>query len=466
MLASRSGGRMAARVASACAVAALLAWAVEGWAQGAVTVFRNVSVVPMDGERVLRAQNVVVRDGVIASIGDAASAAVPAGATVVDASGKYLLPGFAEMHAHIPNPQGGAEAVDHTLFLYLAGGVTTIRGMLGHPSHLELRARSARNEILAPRIITSGPSFSGGSASDPAAAAAMVRQQKAEGYDFLKLHPGLSRTVFDAIARTAKEVGIPFAGHVSAEVGLQRALEAGYGSIDHLDGYVEALAGHGGGFGGVDVGFFGFNLTDAADADRIQELARATREAGVWNAPTQSLMESLASPIAPEEMARWPEMRYMPPQTVAQWVERKRDFRQSPGYSAERAARYLQLRRQLILALHEAGAGLVLGSDAPQWWNVPGFSARRELEYMVTAGLTPYEALEMATRNAAEYFGAEDEWGTIAPGRSADLILLDANPLEDISSIWRQSGVMVRGRWLPAAEIQQRLDVIATRVGG
>src|SRR5690606_1733524 len=191
--------------------------------------------------------------------------------------------------------------VDRTLFLYLAGGVTTIRGMLGHPLHLELRDRGAAGEIVAPRIYTSGPSFSGGSASDPAAVAAMVQEQEEAGYDLLKLHPGLSRPVFDAIVEAADEADIPFAGHVSAEVGLDRALEAEYESIDHLDAYVEALAGHGGGFAGVNVGFFGFNVTDEADAGRIPELARATREAEVWNVPTQSLMVHLASPVPAED---------------------------------------------------------------------------------------------------------------------------------------------------------------------
>lgn len=460
----RFSSRLALLAVLAAAGSACTSATPDAVAQEGVTVFQDVNVIPMDEERVLTGYNVVVRNGRIAEMGPAASTAVPQGATVVEASGKYLIPGLAEMHAHIPTPQGGQAAVDRTVFLYVAGGVTTIRGMLGHPSHLELRERSARNEIVAPRIFTSGPSFGGGSASDPAAAAAMVREQKTAGYDFLKLHPGLSRPVFDAIVEAADEVDIPFAGHVSAAVGLGRALEAEYESIDHLDGYVEALAGHIGGFEGVNTGFFGFNLTDQADASRIAELARATREADVWNVPTQSLMESLASPTPPEEMANWPEMRYMPPQTVAQWVERKRDFQNEAGYTPERAQRYLQIRRQLIKALHDEGAELVLGSDAPQWWNVPGFSTRREIEYMVTAGLTPFQALELGTSQAAEYFDAEDEWGTVKTGAAADLILLDANPLEDIRNLWQQSGVMVRGRWLSGEEIQQRLDQIATEV--
>jgi imidazolonepropionase-like amidohydrolase len=434
-------------------------------AQATTTVFRGVSVIPMDTEQVLPNQSVVVENGRISALGPASTVAEPAGATIVEGAGKFLIPGLAEMHAHIPTSDQGAEAVERTLFLYLAGGVTTIRGMLGHPSHLELRTRSESGEIVAPRIFTSGPSFSGQTAGSATAAAEMVRQQHTAGYDFLKLHPGLSRPVFDAVAAEADRLGVPFAGHVSAAVGVDRALEAGYASIDHLDGYVEALAGFGQGFVDANSGFFGFNLIDRVDPSRIPVLARASAEAGVWNVPTQSLMESLASPTDPAEMARWPEMRYMPRQTVEQWVERKRDFMGDASYTPERAARYLQTRRQMILALHEAGAGLVLGSDAPQWWNVPGFSARRELEYMVTAGLTPYQALEMATRNPARYFGAADQWGTIAPGKSADLLLLDANPLEDITNLWRQAGVMAKGQWLPATEIQRRLDEIAAALG-
>lgn len=453
------------RFAAAAALLVSATIAAPAAAQQGVTAVRDVHVIPMDTERVLENHTVIVRDGRIAEVGPSSSTDIPAGATVIEGNGRYLMPGLAELHAHIPTPQGGQAAVDRTLFLYLAGGVTTIRGMLGHPLHLELRDRGAAGEIVAPRIYTSGPSFSGGSASQPAAAAAMVREQKAAGYDLLKLHPGLSRPVFDAIAEAADDADLPFAGHVSAEVGLDRALEAEYESIDHLDGYVEALAGHGEGFGGVNVGFFGFNVTEQADAGRIAELARATREAEVWNVPTQSLMVHLASPVPAQEMASWPEMRYMPSATIQNWVERKQSFQAEEGFSAERAARYLDLRNQLIRALHEEGAPLALGSDAPQWWNVPGFSARRELRYMVDAGLTPFEALATGTREAARYFDDEEDWGTIAPGRSADLLLLESNPLEDIDNIWTQDGVMIRGHWISGEEVERRLDEIATEVG-
>jgi len=422
--------------------------------------FVNVAVVPMDSERVIPDQTVIVHDGRIAEIGPAATLQPPAGARIVDGSGRYLMPGLSEMHAHIPSPQQGEDVIERTLFLYVSNGVTTVRGMLGHPRHLELRDQAARNEILSPRIYTSGPSLNGNSAPTPDVAVRMVEEQHAAGYDLLKLHPGLSRPVFDAIAEAANRVGIPFAGHVSAGVGLDAALAARQASIDHLDGYLEALAGFGGGFDAQESGFFGLGLVDQLDLDRIPELAAATRDAGVWNVPTQSLMEHLLSPEDPAEMARRPELRYMPRATVDQWVDRKRTMMENPALTPEYAERYIDARRRLILALHQAGASLALGSDAPQMWNVPGFSIHHELGMMVASGLTPYEALATGSREAARYFGT-DEWGVIAPGRSADLILVDGNPLEDIGNVARRSGVMVRGRWLPESEIQTRLEAIA-----
>ena len=431
----------------------------------APVAFVDVTVIPMDSDRVLESRTVVVADGVVAAIGPVGTVDIPTDAVIVQGAGRYLMPGLSEMHAHIPPPQAGEAAIERTLFLYLAGGVTTIRGMLGHPRHLELREQSERGEIVAPRIFTSGPSFNGSSAPSSAVARRMVEEQSAAGYDLLKLHPGLTREVFDAIDTAADRAGIPFAGHVSGDVGLDRALAAGYASIDHLDGYVEALAGMGDGFDPQETGFFGLGVADRADPGRIAAVARATAIAGVWNVPTQTLMEHLLSPEDPEEMARRPEMRYMPPQTIRQWVEQKRNFQSQPAFSASRAARYIELRRSLIRALHEAGAGLLLGSDAPQWWNVPGFSVRRELEYVVASGLTPYEALRTGTAAPAEYFRQADRWGTVQVGMAADLVLLDADPLADIRNLWRQAGVMVGGRWLPQDALEQRLEEIAAGLG-
>jgi imidazolonepropionase-like amidohydrolase len=425
--------------------------------------FVNVTVVPMDREQLLPGHTVIVRDGIVAQMHSSDRLRPPPGARVVDGTGRYLMPGLIEMHAHIPAPAQGEDVLDRTLFLFLANGVTTLRGMLGHPAHLELRRRSELGEILAPRIYTSGPSLNGNSAPDPETAVRMVEEQHAAGYDFIKLHPGLSRPVFDAAMAAADRLGMPVAGHVSADVGLDAALAARKASIDHLDGYMEALAGYGDRYPMEGRGFFGLGFVDRVDTTRIRELAAATRDAGVWNVPTQSLMEHLLSPDDPEDMAHWPEMRYMPPATVAQWVQVKRTRVLDAGVTPDQAARFIDVRRRLIRALHEEGAGLVLGSDAPQFWNVPGFSIHHELRMLVEAGLTPYEALATGTRNAARYFGAND-WGTIAPGNAADLVLLEGNPLEDIAHAARPAGVMVRGQWLPASEIRERLDAIAAAV--
>ena len=189
--------------------------------------FVGVTVVPMDRDRLIPDQTVIVQGERIIALGPAARTTVPAGVTRVDARGKFLMPGLAEMHAHIPSGGSAAANADaeRTLFLYLANGVTTIRGMLGDASHLALRERAARGEILSPRIYTAGPQLNGNSAPTPDSARALVVAQKAAGYDHLKVHQGLSREAFDAIDRAADSVRIPYAGHVSTRVGLARALE-------------------------------------------------------------------------------------------------------------------------------------------------------------------------------------------------------------------------------------------------
>ena len=432
-----------------------------------VTAFVNVTVIPMDRERVLRNQTVVIRGDRIVEIGPTSSVKVPEDGARVDGRGKYLIPGLAEMHAHIPGGQASDSVVERTLFLYVAGGITTIRGMLGHPRHLELRARAALGggEVLSPTIYAAGPSFNGNSAATPEAAVKMVREQKAAGYDLLKIHPGLKLEVFEALARTAHEVGIRFAGHVPTEVGLARALEAGYWTIEHLDGYVEAMVRDASPVDPAESAMFGLNLGEHLDESKLPELVRATKQAGVWNVPTEILMENLVLARNHEELARRPEMRYVPAATLAEWAGVKGSLLQETGSTAESARRTIEVRRRLIKALHDGGAGLLLGSDAPQMYNVPGFSTHRELEALVASGLTPYQALETGTRNVAVYWGTLAETGTIEAGKRADLVLLDADPLADIRNTTRRAGVMLRGRWLPQAEIQSRLDAVATSVG-
>lgn len=433
--------------------------AIEGARQ--ITAFVGVNVIPMDRERVLEGQTVLIVDDQIAVVGPSASVEVPDAAVTISGEGRWLVPGLGEMHAHVA---GNEEAIERTLFLYLSQGITTARGMLGQPQHLEIRARLASGDLLGPRLYTSGPSLNGNSIPSPDSARRAVLHQAELGYDFMKIHPGLTREEYDAIAKTGAEAGLAWAGHVPADVGLARALEAGQASIDHLDQYMEAMLADGVRHDAPI--FFGLNLAGSVDEARIGEVARATAGAGVWNVPTQSLIENMASGESPEEMAARPSMRYMPPATVARWMEAKQDFLADPAYSAAGFALAVDIRRRLIKALQEAGAGLLLGSDAPQVFQVPGFSLQREIELMVASGLTPYEALRAGTYNVAAFFDALDEFGTVEEGKVADLVLLEANPLDDIGNMARRAGVMARGRWIPVAEIETRLEEIAASLAG
>ncbi len=419
-------------------------------AQGAATAFIGVNVLPMDKEAVLADQTVVIVDGKIASIAPAGKAQVPAGAVQIDGKGRFLIPGLGELHAHIPGGKAPEAEIERTLFLYVANGVTTIRGMLGDPRHLVYRERVATGEVFGPRIFTSGPSFNDNSAPTPDAAVAMVVEQKKAGYDLLKIHPGVPRTAFDAMAARADALTIPFAGHVPEAVGLTRALEAKYRSIDHLDGYVEALVP---GASGSQI--FGVNLAAQADESRIPALVKATRAAGTWQVPTEILLVNWLNDEDPQAMAKWPEMKYVEPGILTKWIAQKQGF--VAKYSQADRQKLLALRRKLIKALHDGGVPFALGSDAPQTWNVPGFSAHRELGAIVAAGLTPYEALKSGTASVGVYFGTQSSVGTVAAGKRADLILLEANPLTNIANSSRIAGVMVNGRWLSKADIDARL---------
>lgn len=442
----------------ACGAALLAAAALPDQRWAGTYAFVNVTVIPMDAERVVPDQTVIVRDGRITAVGPAGTTAVPDAAVRINGRGRFLIPGLAEMHAHVPSDPEYAREV---LFLYMAHGVTTIRGMLGHPNHLALREQLNAGEVLGPRFWTSGPSVNGNSVPTPDVARRVAREQKAAGYDFIKIHPGLTRETFDALAAAADAAGIRFAGHVPAAVGVPRALEAGYWSIDHLDGYMEPLVADGAARP-TSGGWFGANLAPLADEDQLARIARATAAAGVWNVPTQTLMESYAAAPDPEAFRGRPELRYLPRQTREQWMTWTVTM-DTAGPPADVRQRFIEVRRKLIKALHDAGACLALGSDAPQVWNVPGHSIHRELEAMVAAGLTPYEALATGTRNVAEFFGVRDRAGTVEVGKWADLILLEGNPLEAISNTARRAGVMVRGHWLPRDAIDRRLAEIAAK---
>ena len=423
--------------------------------------FVGVNVVPMDSERVLENHTVVVQDGRIASV-TADDSQVPEGARRIDGAGRWLMPGLAEMHGHVPGPDDPAYA-ENMLYLYVSNGVTTVRNMAGHGYHLELRDRIAAGELMGPTLHAASPWLTPDTAGTPEAAAQAVRDYQAAGFDLLKLGT-IDAASYAAMAETAHEVGMPFGGHIPAEVGLVAALDARQTSIDHYDRYTEFLVPGDADTDDLDPGFFGSGWVHLVDRERIPEAIERTLAAGTWNVPTLSLVEHLASDTPAEEMISWPEMRYMPQQVREGWVRSKHQFQDREDFQPEAAQALVELRQELTRELHAAGAPIALGSDAPQFFNVPGFSIHHELRMMVATGLTPYEVLATGTREPARYFGTPDAFGTIEPGRRADLILLEANPLDDVANVQRRAGVMVRGQWLPEEQIQARLDAIADAV--
>ncbi len=417
-------------------------------------VFTSVNVVPMDSEKIIPNSMVIVKDGKVTAIGKKLK--YDKNALVIDTKGKYLIPGLAEMHAHVP-PNENLESHKEVLFLFAANGITTIRGMLGHPKHLELRSMINSGEVFGPRFYTTGPSFNGLSVKTAERGAAMVREQKAAGYDYLKLHPGLTKETFAAISSTAKEVGIPFAGHVSFGVGVWRAIDAGYSSIDHMDGFVEAMV------PGIEsmveqqTGLFGMFVADKSDVSVIPKLMKELKEKNIWVVPTQSLADRwFAANYTGDDFLKDPDSKYMDKKTVNQWIDTKKNLMANAQYDAKKIENFIKLRRKLIYECQQNGVGLLLGCDAPQIFNVPGFSTHNELKYLVDAGLTPYQALRTGTVNVAKYLNLS-EAGIIKPGAIADLVLINGNPLTDITNTKKVEGVMMRGKWLSKNEIEAGL---------
>lgn len=422
----------------------------------------NVHVLPMDSERVLKRQTILIDAGRIVEMGSADTVRVPPGAEAVQLDGKYVLPGLAEMHGHLAGPNAAMN--ERILTLNVAHGILTVRSMLGHPAQLELRDRVARGEVLGPRIYTSGPSANGSSVSTPEQATQMARAQKAAGYDLIKIHPGVPLDAFNALVATAKEAGITFAGHVPAAVGVHRAIEAGYASIDHLDGYAEAAVRDGVSLEGVATGFFGTQIAQHLDAAKIPALVKKTKDAGVWVVPTETLMINFLDERTPEASVSRPEMAWLPADMAASWANARRDFQDGAQYSTrENRQRLMAFRSALIKEMQAQGVGLLLGADAPQVNNIPGLATHEELHAVVKAGLTPYQALVSGTRNVAAYFGTEADSGTVATGKLANLLVLDANPLADITNSLKRAGVVLNGTWHSGASLDAKLDALKTR---
>lgn len=425
--------------------------------------FINVNVVPMDEERVLAGQTVIVKDGVIAEIGSSSRVKIPAGALRVDGRGKYLMPGLADMHVHFePFNQ---QATDGMLRLFVANGVTTVLNLYGTPSFLALREKVARGETIGPTIYTSGPFISNAPVNTPTPEETerLVVEHKRAGYDVIKIHGDFSREAYHKLFEIARRENIRVIGHLPRNLGIEAAFEEKQDAIAHAEEYLYAY-------------FFFKPTTSPADntqqaqlrwiadqATRIPSVAQATAKAGIWVSPTLTVYSGIARQVDDiETVLKLPEMKYLPPWISSQFqVSNNTYVKRFKKETAKGFFARSELLSKLVKGLRDAGVRMLAGTDTAVPAVVPGFSLHDELRELVSAGLTPYEALRTATANPAEFLRT-NKFGTVSVGKTADLILVEADPLKDVSNASRRVGVMTRGRWFTEEELRKMLDDMAT----
>jgi len=433
---------------------------------GDIIAFTNVNVIPMDQERVISDQTVIVTDGRISNIGAAKKTKVPKGATVINGAGKYLIPALADMHVHMigltwnimfpPQAQFTAEDLDFNkiLFPYVANGVTTVEIMSALPDHLALRDQIARGEVLGPRLILSKmidapekafPEPIAVWVDDAASARQAVLDAKEAGYDRMKVYGFLNREAYDSILAMAKEVGMPVDGHIPVELSVEYILGAGQNLIAHSEEVTRMAQGD-------------------FSPERIDYFAGIIAASETWVSPTLVTSRQIVAIFDDheKELAR-PEMRYAQhPMLQGIWsfflnnryLPIPEDYRQGIRDGFE------QFGRPFTKALQDKGGKLLTGTDTGLPTLVPGFALHEELEELVAAGLTPYQALRASTTNPFEFLGELEDAGTVEVGKRANLVLLEANPLENISNTQQIAGVMIQSRWLSKADIQAGMDEV------
>jgi imidazolonepropionase-like amidohydrolase len=362
------------------------------------------------------------------------------------------------------------------LKVMVANGVTTIRFMIGTPEQLILRARSAKGEIIAPTIFSASPHLTGReqgnnfvvNTTDEAREA--VRKSKAAGYDFIKITTFIKAEVYEAAVDEAAKQNIRVVGHADSRfVGVERAWKAKQ-QIEHLDGYMEMLLSADAPMKGSVSDLYIYNpenwkSLDYIDENKIAEVARKTVASNPFVNPTHHFMKNSFGRLrTEEEMRAQPDFKFYPAKVQATWFDFYKRNRFINAVPIEKRTRWVELREKLIKAIHETGGKLMAGSDTPEFLWLYGFSMHRELKALKDAGLPNYAVLAAGTRNAHEFFGTIDKVGTIEKGKRADMMLLDANPLDDISNTAKRSGVMLKGKWYEQTELNRWLDEIAPKI--
>ena len=414
--------------------------------------FQHVSVIPMDSERVLSDQTVLIAGARIVEIGPSDRIKVPSGTRIIDGRGAFLIPGLCDMHVHFALPEVHAryESLNRKWARdFIANGVTTVRNMRGFPELLDFRREVEAGRIIGPQIYTTGPANNGGGCAGPvdrkvytvSEARKAVRRDKADGFDAVKVLTGLNGDAYRTLAMEAHASGLAVYGHVPDAVGLEGVLDAHQDSIEHLSGYLAAINSNECDNGQTSLDGISTSNPRSYDEGTLRSIARKTRESGTWNCPTLVLLQALSK--------QWQGLRrawYAPDATP---------FLSSVWPSGKFSAAALRAERDelphfaivVMSMLHEAGARVVAGTDADGTYVAHGSSIHQELYNLVSAGYSPYEALRAATADAAELLRKQDEFGTVETGKLANLILLRGNPLAEIRNTEQRIGVVVQGRW-------------------
>ncbi len=433
----------------ALALAPLYTRADPGTDVGA-TAFVDVNVVPMDSERVLQRQTVLVQEGRISAIGR--DLPLPPGTRIISGHGRaYLSPGLADMHTH--------SATRADLAVYLANGVTTVLNMGGASSEFMDGVRPAVNEgrIPGPHVyaafrVDGSPRYGNFVVTTPDEARAVVALARTNGYDFIKVYNDLSPECFAALIEAGQREHMAIVGHGITRVGLERQLAAGQVLVAHTEEFLYTT------FGALGDAAPSAALIPGAIAFIRRSGAYVTADLNTY----QTIARQWGQPRVLESLMHEDAVRYVSPAQRLAW--RAGDYSGRPGTLAAKVA----FLRRFTRAMSDAGVPLVTGTDAPSIAGLaPGYSLHQDLRALQEAGLTRYQALAAATRVPGEFVHAyvpgSDRFGTVAPGSRADLVLSAANPLADLSTLGKPVGVMARGTWYPAARLRQLLHGVAAR---
>lgn len=416
-------------------------------------ILRDVTLIDGTGAPLREHASVLVRSGVVEAIGDTALKAK--GARVVEGRGRFLVPGLWDAHVHV------SFSDETTLGVLVANGVTSVRDMGGDLDLLDTwRARIESGELVGPRIFRAGPTVDGFKAglphrltiANPEEARAAVVRLQGLGVDFIKIHNAVPRDTFFALAAEAQQRGIPFVGHVPMTVEPAEAAEAGQHSVEHIATLIE----------GTYMARFS-NETAAMEAipqwleDEVPDLARTFARNGTWFVPTIVAydMRTRRGELAANPD---PRLRYVPPVLRKYWDQASpvSDRDRDPKVVAGRQ-RFVEFGREMTRRMHQAGVAIAVATDLAGRDVLPGFAVHDEIGQLVASGLTPMEALRAATAEPARLLNVAGTQGTIAPGKAADLVLLEGDPLADIRNVGRISAVVLRGRLLEREDLDRLL---------